>query len=142
TESELSAYIEGIGLTGPGFTDWPGSLPVLAGDQLYFSQKTVIPLPDLLPAAERRRSSDITKLSLAIMLEAISAAKLDSATLPSVFTASNGDGFNCHAINETLVSDERDISPTRFHNSVHNAAAGYCSIATKAMTPSSVLCAH
>jgi hypothetical protein len=42
----------------------------------------------------------------------------------------------------TLASDDRHISPTRFHNSVHNAAAGYWSIATGAMTSISVLCAH
>ena len=40
-----------------------------------------------------------------------------------------------------LASDDRQISPTRFHNSVHNAAAGYWSIANGAMPTSSVLCA-
>jgi len=40
-----------------------------------------------------------------------------------------------------LASDDRQISPTRFHNSVHNAAAGYWGIATGAMTSSSVLSA-
>jgi hypothetical protein len=40
-----------------------------------------------------------------------------------------------------LASDDRQISPTRFHNSVHNAAAGYWGIATGAMTASSVLSA-
>jgi hypothetical protein len=140
--ARLTAYIEGVGLLGPSFTDWPSSQTMLTGKTPYSSQKTTIPAPALLPAAERRRSSDITKLSLAIMLEAISAAKLDASTLPSVFTASNGDGYNCHAINEMLASEDREISPTRFHNSVHNAAAGYCSIATASMAPSSVLCAH
>lgn len=140
--AKLTAYIEGVGLLGPGFTDWPSSQAVLAGKELYHPQKTVIPPPELLPAAERRRSGDIIKLSLAIMLEAISAAKLDAASLLSVFSSSNGDGHNCHAINEMLASVDREISPTRFHNSVHNAAAGYCSIATGAMTPSSVLCAY
>jgi beta-ketoacyl synthase-like protein len=138
----LTAYIEGVGLLGPGFSDWPSSQAILAGKELYHPQKTAIPIPELLPAAERRRSSDITRLSLAILLEAAAAAKLDPAGLPSVFSASNGDGHNCHEINETLASDDRDLSPTRFHNSVHNAAAGYCSIATGAMAPSSVLCAH
>jgi hypothetical protein len=38
-----------------------------------------------------------------------------------------------------LASDAREISPTRFHNSVHNTAAGYWSIATGAMTTASVL---
>jgi hypothetical protein len=41
-----------------------------------------------------------------------------------------------------LASDDRHISPTRFHNSVHNAPAGYWGIASGAMTPATVLCAH
>ena len=138
----VSAYIEGIELIGPGLDGWTTSRAVLAGEALYQPQKTILPAPELLPAAERRRSSDITKLSLAIMLEAVSAARLDAANLPSVFTSSSGDGYNCHAINETLASEDRDISPTRFHNSGHNAASGYCSIATGSMAPSSVLCAY
>jgi hypothetical protein len=59
-----------------------------------------------------------------------------------VFTSSGGDGHNCHVICETLAGDDRQLSPTRFHNSVHNAPAGYWSIATRAMAPSNVLCAH
>ena len=137
----LTAYIEGIGLLGPGLTGWPSSRSVLTGQQPYHAEKTVLPPATLLPAAERRRSGDIIKLSLATMLEAISAAGLDAASLPSVFSSSNADGYNCHTINEMLASNDREISPTRFHNSVHNAAAGYCSIATGAMTPSAVLCA-
>lgn len=139
--TELNAYIEGIGLLGPGFTDWPSSRAILCGLQAYQSSKTVIPAPELLPAAERRRASDIVKLALATSLEAITAAGLQEESLPSVFSFSNGDGANCHTICEMLASDDRQISPTRFHNSVHNAAAGYWSIATKTMATSSVLCA-
>jgi len=142
THREISTYVEGVGLRGPGFDGWASSHEVLAGKALYQPQKTTFAVPELLPAAERRRSSDITRLSLATMLEAISAAKLEAASLPSVFTSSGGDGQNCHAINEMLASEDREISPTRFHNSVHNAASGYCSIATGAMAPSSALCAY
>ena len=137
----LTAYIEGIGLLGPGLTDWPSSQAVLGGQQPYQPHKTVLPPPALLPAAERRRSGAIIKLTLATGLEAIAAAGLDAASLPSVFSSSGGDGENCHAICEMLASDDRQISPTRFHNSVHNAAAGYWGIATGAMTTSSVLSA-
>lgn len=135
----LSAYIEGIGLLGPGFNNWPDSRAVICGQQPYQPGKTVLPLPTLLPAAERRRSGAIVRLTLATGLEAITAAGLDAATLPMVFSASGGDGENCHAICEMLASDDRQISPTRFHNSVHNAAAGYWSIATGAMASSTVL---
>lgn len=137
----LTAYIEGIGLLGPGLPNWPDSQAVLSGQARYQPQKTILPSPGLLPAAERRRSGAIVKLTLATGLEAIAAAGLDAASLPSVFSSSGGDGENCHAICEMLASNDRQISPTRFHNSVHNAAAGYWSIATGAMASSSVLCA-
>jgi hypothetical protein len=138
----LTAYIEGIGLLGPGLADWPSSQTILNGQQPYLSAKTILPPPALLPSAERRRSGVIVKLTLATGLEAVTAAGLDASTLPSVFSSSGGDGDNCHAICEMLASDDRQISPTRFHNSVHNAAAGYWSIATGAMTSSSVLSAY
>lgn len=137
----LTAYIEGIGLLGPGLTDWISAQPILSGQQSCPPDKTILPSPVLLPAAERRRSGAIVKLTLATGLEAIAGAGLDAASLPCVFSASGGDGTNCHAICEMLASSDRQISPTRFHNSVHNTAAGYWSIATGAMTSSSVLCA-
>ena len=137
----LTAYIEGIGLLGPGLSGWTNSQEVLRGFVPYQPQKTTLPSPGLLPAAERRRSGAIVKLTLATGLEAIAAAGLDAASLPTVFSSSGGDGENCHAICEMLASNDRQISPTRFHNSVHNAAAGYWSIATGAMASSSVLCA-
>ncbi|MDI1308688.1 MAG: beta-ketoacyl synthase chain length factor [Methylotenera sp.] len=137
----LNAYIEGIGLLGPGLSGWSNSQAILNGLQHYQPSKTIIPAPELLPAAERRRASDIVKLTLATSLEAITTAGLQEENLPSVFSFSNGDGLNCHTICEMLASEDRQISPTRFHNSVHNAAAGYWSIATGNMATSSVLCA-
>ncbi len=138
---KLAAYIEGIGLLGPGLNNWAGSQAMLKGQTLYQMQKTVLPAPSLLPAAERRRSGALVKLTLATGLEAIQSAGLDATDLPTVFSSSGGDGENCHAICEMLASCDRQISPTRFHNSVHNTAAGYWGIATGAMTTSSVLCA-
>lgn len=137
----LSAYIEGIGLLGPGLPDWPQAQAVLSGQQTYQPHKTLLPSPVLLPAAERRRGGALVKLTLATGLEAIAAAGVAAVDLPCVFSSSGGDGENCHAICAMLASDDRQISPTRFHNSVHNAAAGYWSIATGAMTASSVLSA-
>lgn len=139
--SALIAYIEGIGLLGPGLESWQTGREVLAGTQAHIPQKTVVPAPTLLPAAERRRCGEIVKLALATSTEAMAAAGVEATHLPSVFTASHGDGHNCHAICEMLASDDRQISPTRFHNSVHNAASGYWSIATGSVAPSAVLCA-
>ena len=138
----LTVYINGIGLLGPGLTGWADSQVILAGQQPYVGFTTTLPTPSLLPAAERRRSGAIVKTALATGLEATVAAGLEAATLACVYSASGSDGQNCHEICLTLASTDRHISPTRFHNSVHNAAAGYWSIATGAMTPISVLCAY
>lgn len=139
--SALMAYIEGIGLLGPGLENWASGRAILTGQRPHDMQKTQVPSPTLLPPAERRRCGEIVKLALATSTEAMDAAGVEATHLPSVFTASHGDGHNCHAICEMLASSDREISPTRFHNSVHNAASGYWSIATGSIAPSSVLCA-
>lgn len=137
-----SAFITGIGILGPGLPDWPTASAILAGRQTWRRDKTVLAAPELLPPAERRRSVRVVRLALSVGLEAVRAAKVGTADLATVFTSSGGDGYNCHQLCETLASDDRQISPTRFHNSVHNAAAGYWSIATGATAPSAVLCAY
>jgi hypothetical protein len=137
----LTAYVEGIGLLGPGLSDWPQARAVFAGDAAYVPAAAVLPSASSLPPAERRRVGRAVKLALAVGREAIAAAGLDATTLPTVFTSSGADGYNCHEICAVLASDDRQISPTRFHNSVHNAPAGYWSIATGAMTPAAVLSA-
>src|SRR3954452_10505363 len=138
---KLCAHIEGLGLLGPGLDGWTHSGPVLEGRSLYVRQPTNVPMPDGLPPAERRRLGLVVKLALNVGLEAISIAGVEPDALPAVFASSGGDGQNCHEICQGLANDERSISPTRFHNSVHNAAAGYWSIATRSRAASNALCA-
>jgi hypothetical protein len=42
----------------------------------------------------------------------------------------------------TLASDPKQISPTKFHNSVHNAAAGYWTIGSGCMAPATAISAY
>jgi Beta-ketoacyl synthase, N-terminal domain len=137
----LFAYVSGLGVLGPGLANWPQTAAVLAGQQTYRPAPTVLPMPTILPAAERRRTGRVVKLALGIALEATSQAGEDPAALASVFASSGADGHNCHELCLALSLPGREISPTRFANSVHNAAAGYWSIATGAMVESNVLCA-
>ena len=139
--TELTAVIEGIGVLGPGLSDWPSSAAVLAGRLPYQTARTVLSAPGVLPPAERRRAGRVIKLALAAGAEAIRQAGRDPRLLASVFSSSGGDGDNCTAICVALAEPERQISPTRFHNSVHNAAAGYWSIAYGCTEASVTLCA-
>lgn len=138
----LTVYVEGIGLLGPGLNDWASGAPLLVDASSYVRQATVLPAPAALPPAERRRTGEIVKLALAVGFEATARSGMSPATLPTVFASSGGDGHNCHEICLTLASDDRQLSPTRFHNSVHNAAAGYWSIAAGATPSSNVVCAY
>jgi hypothetical protein len=140
--TQLSACVRGIGLLGPGLDDWTSGVSVLAGVAPYIPRATVLPVPSGLPAAERRRTGAVVRLALAIGFEASSRAGAKPAELPTVFSSSGGDGSNCHEICQTLATGDRQLSPTRFHNSVHNAASGYWSIAAGATPSSSVLCAY
>jgi len=100
-----------------------------------------VPRPQGLPPAERRRTGMAVQIALAVAHQAIATACQDAQRLATVFSSSGADGDNCDAICQALASADRHISPTRFHNSVHNAPAGYWGIASGAMTPATVLCA-
>jgi hypothetical protein len=140
--ADLGAWIEGVGLIGPGLADWPQATAVLRGEVDYLPARCALPVPPALPAAERRRTGAAVRVALAAATAACEAAQRSPSTLATVFSASGGDGDNCHAICEVLATSERFISPTRFHNSVHNAPAGYWSIAAQAMTASTSLAAY
>jgi hypothetical protein len=135
----LTAWVEGVGLLGPGLPGWAAAAEVLSGRVPYEARATVIPPLECLPPAERRRTGKVVRLALGVGLEAVRNAGANAATLHAVFSSSGGDGENCHEICQVLAGAERQISPTRFHNSVHNAASGYWGIATGATAASNAL---
>jgi hypothetical protein len=138
----ITVFLQGVGLLGPGLAGWAPGREQLKDAAPYQATRCVLPPPMALPQAERRRAGAVVKLSLDIGEEAVAASGLQASTLASVFTSSSGDAVNCHEICSALASSDRLISPTRFHNSVHNAAAGYWSISSGSMATSSVLCAR
>ena len=104
----------------------------------------MIPAPELLPAAERRRAGRTIRLALATGSAALrgeTATRFPPEQLTSVFSTSTGDGDNLHEFLCTLSAVEPSISPTRFHNSVHNAASGYWSISCRCQAPTTAICA-
>ena len=138
----MRAFIEGVGLCGPGLNGWAKSRASLAGVEPYQMTPVVVPPCELLPANERRRMVTTVKLALAVGIEALADAKREATEIPTIFTSSGGDGETVHQILQTLALPEREISPTRFHNSVHNAPAGYWNIATQSRAASTSLCCH
>ena len=138
----MRVFVEGVGLLAPGLNGWQASRQLLAGGVDYVDMPIVITPEESLPAAERRRIGLPVKLALAAGRAAFIDAERDAATTATVFASSAGDGENIHHICSTLASPQREISPTRFHNSVQNAAAGYWSIATHSHAQSTSLCCY
>ena len=140
--SAIGFDILGIGLLGPGLTDWATAAPLLREPALWQPTATIVPPPQRLPATERRRAGPVVKVSIVVADQAVTAAGLDAAELATVFASSSGEPTNCHALCEALAAPDRMVSPTRFTNSVHNAPGGYWHIAVQSRQPSTSLAAY
>jgi len=138
----MHVAVLGVGVLGPGLADWGGGQALLREPSAWQRQPTAVPAPDRLPATERRRAGMVVKASIVVADQAVADAGADASQLATVFTSSTGDASNCHMLCEALAAPERLVSPTRFTNSVHNAAAGYWHIATRSRRPSTSLAAH
>jgi hypothetical protein len=137
----IRVFVEGIGIAGPGLDGWSASRAALAGLAPYVPAPFVPPPVMLLPPAERRRAGTAIRLAIGAGHEALTQAGRDPARMAMVFASSNGDSDTVHEILCVLATDRREVSPTRFHNSVHNAPAGYWAVATGSREPSTSLCA-
>ena len=138
----MKVYVRGIGVFGPGMPSLGSARNALSGRTPYAPDETPIPAPAILNANERRRAVPTVKLALGVASQAVAHAKLDPAGMPGIFASSGGDGETVHVILEALAVPAREISPTRFTNSVHNAPSGYWTIATGCREPATSLCAY
>lgn len=130
----MRAWITGVAVLGPGLPGWAASEAVLAATQPWAAAEVAVPPPALLAPTERRRTSLAVRLALAAAAEA--CAGQDGAAFDTVFASGNGDGAVVGAILDALAAPDASISPTQFHNSVHNAAAGYWGIGMASTRPS------
>jgi hypothetical protein len=96
----------------------------------------------LLPANERRRTTQTIRLALQAAEDALAGAGLAPEDLSSVFASASGDLDIVDRICVALCLPDRPVSPTHFHNSVHNAPAGYWAIAGHSMAGSTTLAAY
>jgi hypothetical protein len=126
----LTVHIEGIGWCSPGLAGWNAARDMLRQGAMPATTGDAKGAPMLLPPNERRRAPDIVQLACDVAGQACTMAGHVAADLPCVFATMHGD----HAITEnmclTLATHPLELSPTRFHNSVLNAAAGYWTVAT------------
>lgn len=138
--TRLHATIEGIGFWTNGLPSWDAACAYANGAGLV-ADAPARPSPQLLAPNERRRAPETVAVALDVALAACTAAGREPAALPSVFASACGDLAITDYMCASLASDARSLSPTRFHNSVHNAAAGYWTIGAGAMQPTTAISA-
>jgi Beta-ketoacyl synthase, N-terminal domain len=136
----LQATIEGVGFWAKGLPNWDAAR-AYAREGALPADAPARPSPQVLAANERRRAPETVAVALEVALAACTAAGREPAALPSVFASTHGDLAITDYMCATLAIDPRSVSPTRFHNSVHNAAAGYWTIGVGAMQPTTAISA-
>ena len=136
--SALTASLEGIGFWATGLPSWQAACDYVASGTLPDAAPSR-PSPQLLAPNERRRAPESVAVALDVALAACAAAGRDPKVLPSVFASMHGDLAITDYMCTTLTSDPTAISPTKFHNSVHNAAAGYWTIGNGCVQPTTAV---
>ena len=138
--SALSVFVDGVGVWSPALGDFAALRALIAG--LPVPPPPARPPAATLPANERRRAPESVLLAAEVAGQAVAMSGQDACALACVFASSHGDQAITDYMCATLATAPAELSPTRFHNSVHNAPAGYWTIATGCHAPSNAVCAQ
>lgn len=124
-----------VGVLAPGIASVAELLALRRGAGTFATPSSTaaleLPSPPALPANERRRASQVVRLTLACAEQALRASPFAVDALRMVFASDEGTGEVCQQMLEALTMPQpgpMSVSPLLFHNSVHNAPSGYLSI--------------
>ena len=138
----LSVCVDGVALWAPRLPGWEAARRILRGETAAPREPAPRPAAALLAANERRRAPDSVAVALHVAQCACAAANCEPGSVRSVFASTYGDFAVSDAVCSQLAKAPLDTSPTQFHHSVHNAAAGYWAIATGCLEPYTALTAQ
>ena len=131
----MKIYINDISIIGSGI-DNNNKVSILKEQKPWQYQTLSCLTINGLPSNESRRTTKLIKLAIHCLQ---SMNTPDNSAL--VFASSNGDIEITDKICTSLTKSPKFVSPTLFHNSVHNAPAGYYSIANNNKSPSTSISA-
>lgn len=137
--ARLTIGIAGIGAWTRGAPDWTSLRALLCGESGLREDAPARPSASALPAGERRRAPESVLLAAEVAGQACAMAGCDAAGLPCVFASTHGELPITDYMCATLANAPHELSPTKFHNSVHNAPAGYWTIAAQCTAGSSAV---
>ena len=117
--------VDGYALWSPGFNDveaWRSGVPDPA---------VVKPACALVGSRLKRGSSRFANMLGEVVERSAAQAHLPVGEVPTFYGSSLGEIETMVTLLRMLYEEEGKLSPTRFKNSVHNAASGLVSIATQ-----------
>lgn len=147
-KAPIAVDLVGVGAWGPAFNNWAELQTLFAnpvpGDDSGSERQwvTQVPKPEIIPANERRRAPLPVRAAVEVSWQALQQSGLSSSEVACVFGSGLGDTEITDYMCRVLTTVEKQLSPTKFHNSVHNAAAGYWTISTGCMKSANSIAAY
>lgn len=134
----LDISFTGIGLWARGMTGYPEFTQGLQSDFADLQTAEFLPpKPEAIAPRERRRAGLTINIAVEVAHQACMQAQVDISQVPSVFVSAMGDTTITDYMCRKLAQPQKMLSPTKFHNSVHNAPSGYWTISAQNREPSS-----
>ena len=139
----MQVFLQSVGLVGPGLDGWVSSRPIFAGQDPYRH--------DTDPKTGPRYSGGHRTSAQQRCRPSRHCSRAGSLAYRRSWRRSGRHRIRLirrrRAISPIRFAKhwrrlEREVSPTSFHNSVHNAPAGYWSIATGSRLASTSVCAY
>jgi hypothetical protein len=127
----MKLQIGGVGIWSTGILDWREFERVRQAGYVLPEAEKVAPQADIVPARDKRRVPVIARMAIEAGLQACRMAKAEPENIATVFASCMSDNESTDYLCRVVVSPEQAMSPTKFHNSVHNATLGYWSIYTR-----------
>ena len=130
SEYTIKAQILSVGITTPSIVDFQSFKLMLQTNEVFdISRPLEKYSPTFLPSNERRRTTQTIKIALKTAEEALNYFQTTypnaDTQIPVLFVCKDGDSMISAKICQAVGEDDPMVSPTQFHNSVHNAPAGY-----------------
>lgn len=132
---ELRARLCGVGMWTPTYADFDAWVAAGLPDDLHVARSvggSEAPAPPalLLHPRLRRRTSTLTRAAVTALEAALAGSGVAIDQVRFVLVSSFGEIETTVELLAQLGEPGGPISPTKFHNSVHNTATGYLSIAS------------
>ena len=132
----MNFSILGLGMWSRGLCSYNDLCECVSTGEIAADAEFEKPLPQGITSRERRRAGLMINLAVSVAHQACEHAGVSKSQVPSVFTSAMGDvditDYMCRRVAQPM----KLLSPTKFHNSVQNAPAGYWSISAENRAPS------